>query len=180
MVNVTPRRRALAVTASMLLSAAAAAGCGGGSRPLQRLAVIHVSGATPLRLKARLAGAVIHRRGVLPVLRPLAAVERAYDAGDAGDVRRLCRPSVLVDPAVIRAEDAQPRGCEAPLEDLMANVPRVRLTVLEVTLRPDLATATVAAANGSRAAVDFVRRGRRWLLSFSDGDAPLPALAGTT
>jgi hypothetical protein len=38
----------------------------------------------------------------------------------------------------------------------------------------------VVAANGGSATVDFVRRDRRWLLSFSDGNDPLPALAGTT
>jgi hypothetical protein len=111
------------------------------------------------------------------VIRSLARVERAYEAGD---VRRLCRPGALVDPAVIRAQNSQLDGCESELESLMANVPRLRLTVREVGVRADLATATVVTANGTSASVDFVRRGRRWLLSFSDGNDPLPALAGTT
>jgi hypothetical protein len=111
------------------------------------------------------------------VLRSLAGVERAYDAGD---VRRLCRPGALVDPAVIHAQNARRDGCESELESLIANEPRLRVTVQQVAMRPDLATATVVTSTGSRAAVDFIRRGRRWLLSFSDGTDPLPALAGTT
>jgi hypothetical protein len=111
------------------------------------------------------------------VLRSLADVERAYDAGN---VRRLCRPGVLVDPAVIRAQNARRQGCESELESLIANVPRLQFTVRELGVRADLATATVVAANGNSATIDFVRRDRRWLLSFSDGNDPLPALAGTT
>jgi hypothetical protein len=111
------------------------------------------------------------------VLRSLAAVERAYDAGD---VRRLCRPGVLVDPAVIRAQNARRDGCASELESLMANVPRLQVTVRELAVRADLAAAGVVARDGSTATVDFVRRGSRWLLSFSDGADPLPALAGTT
>jgi hypothetical protein len=111
------------------------------------------------------------------VIGSLVAVERSYDAGD---VRRLCRPGALVDPAVIRAQNARSDGCESELESLIANVPRLRLTVRELDVQADLATATLVTANGKGATVDFVRRGRRWLLSFSDGGDPLPALAGTT
>lgn len=107
------------------------------------------------------------------VLRSLGAVERAYRAGD---VRRLCRPGALLDPAVIRA---QSRGCESRLERLMTTVPRLRVTIRGLTLRPDLATAAVRTARDTVTAVDFVRRGKRWLLSFSDGEDPFPALAGT-
>jgi hypothetical protein len=111
------------------------------------------------------------------VLQSLAAVERAYDAGN---VRRLCRPGVLVDPGVIHAQDARPGGCEGELESLMANAPRLRLTVRALAVRPDLVTTTLATATGASETVDFVRRGERWLLSFSDGNDPMPALAGTT
>jgi hypothetical protein len=102
------------------------------------------------------------------VLRSLDAIERAYAAGN---VRRLCRPGALLDPAVIGA------GCERALESLMANVPRLRVTVEAVALRRDLATAAVRTTSGSSTTVDFVRHGRRWLMSFSDGQDPLPALA---
>jgi hypothetical protein len=110
------------------------------------------------------------------VLKALATVQRAYDAGDA---RRLCRPGAIVEGAVIRRQRAQSGGCESEVESLMANVPRLQLTVRELTLAPDLATATVTTSKGTSAPVDLVRDGRRWLLSFSDGGDPLPALAGT-
>jgi hypothetical protein len=54
------------------------------------------------------------------VVRSLAAVERAYAAGD---VRRLCRPGALLDPAAVGP------GCERSLEQLMANVPRLHVSV---------------------------------------------------
>jgi hypothetical protein len=111
------------------------------------------------------------------VLRSLAAVERAYDAGN---VRRLCRPGALLDPAVIRAQDAQAQGCESELESLKANVPRLRVTVRTLALERDLATADVLTTTSTGATVDFVRRGQRWLMSFSDSGDPLPALAGAT
>ena len=108
------------------------------------------------------------------VAHSLAAVERAYNAGD---VLRLCRAGALVDPAVIRQQSSRTGGCESELETLMANKPPLRLTARRVMLRPDLATAAVAAARGTAVPIDFVRHGRRWLLSFSDGADPMPALA---
>lgn len=109
------------------------------------------------------------------VLRSLAAVQRAYEAGN---VRRLCRPGALVDPAVIRAQNAGPDACETELESLIARAPTLRLTVRDVALRPDLATVVVSVAGGADHPVDFVRRGGRWLLSFSAGNDPMPVLAG--
>ena len=40
--------------------------------------------------------------------------------------------------------------------------------------------ATVVTARTTTVQVDLLRHGDGWLLSFSDGDDPLPALAGTT
>jgi hypothetical protein len=114
--------------------------------------------------------------GERAVLHTLSAVERAYDAGD---VQLLCRPGGLLDPAVIRAQDTQPTGCGDELESLMANVPRLHVRVRALALRPDLATAEVTTTSGGEATVDFVRRGSRWLMSFSSGQFPMPALAGT-
>ena len=111
------------------------------------------------------------------VLSSLATVENAYDAGD---VRRLCRPGSLLDPAVVRAQNEQAQGCGSELESLMANVPRLRVTVRALALRSDLAIATVMTATGTGATVDFVRHGQRWLMSFSEGADPIAALAGTT
>jgi hypothetical protein len=108
------------------------------------------------------------------VARSLAAVERAFNAGD---VQRLCRPGALVDPAVIREQNAASGGCESELETLMANEPPLRLAVRRFAPRPDLVTANVVTASGDAVAVDFVRQGTRWLLSFSDGEDPMQALA---
>jgi hypothetical protein len=110
------------------------------------------------------------------VVRSLAAVQRAYGAGD---VRRLCHPGALIDAAVIGRQNARSGGCESEFESLMADEPRLRFALRGLTLRPDLATATVVTARGGSVPVDLVRRGRRWLLSFSDGADPIPALAGT-
>jgi hypothetical protein len=60
----------------------------------------------------------------------------------------------------------------------MADEPPLRLTLRGVVLEPDLATATVTTARNTTVTVDLVRRGRRWLLSFSHGDGPMPELAG--
>jgi hypothetical protein len=110
------------------------------------------------------------------VARSLAAVQRAFNAGD---VRLLCRSGALVDPAVIRQQNALPGGCESELEGLIANQAPIRLAVRRLTLRRDLATVAVATASGASVAVDFVRNGRRWLLSFSNGNDPMPALMGS-
>ena len=109
------------------------------------------------------------------VVRSLAAVERAFDAGN---VRRLCRPGALVDPAVVRRQDAGSGDCHSELEALVASHAPLRLAVRQVVARRDLATVTVATASGARVAVDLVRHRQRWLLSFSDGSDPMPALAG--
>jgi hypothetical protein len=107
-------------------------------------------------------------------VRSLDAVERAFDAGNVG---RLCRPGALVDPAVIRRQDAGSGDCAIELEALIGSHAPLRLAVRKVSARPDLATLTVATANGT-VAVDVVRQDDRWLLSFSAGGDPMPALAG--
>ncbi len=111
------------------------------------------------------------------VLQSLAAVENAYDAHDVG---RLCRSGALVDPAVVRAQNARGKSCEGELESLMANEPRLGVTVRDLAVDGALATADVATSSGATSSVDFVHRGGRWLLSFSDGGDPMPALAGTS
>jgi hypothetical protein len=110
------------------------------------------------------------------VSRALAAVQRAFNAGD---VARLCRPAALVDPAVIRQQNRLAGGCESEIEGLVANEAPLRLTVQRLALQRDLASAEVATSGGADVSVDFVHQGRRWLLSFSGGNDPMPALAGT-
>jgi hypothetical protein len=109
------------------------------------------------------------------VARALAAIQRAFNEGD---VSRLCRPAALVDPAVIRQQNRLPGGCESEIEELVANEPRLRLAVQRLALRRDLASATVTTTSGASVSVDFVHHGRGWLLSFSGGADPMPALAG--
>ena len=106
----------------------------------------------------------------------LSAVESAYAAGD---VVRLCRPGRLLDPAVVKLQDSAPGGCEGELETLMSNVPQLRLSVRSVSLRPDLATASVTTTSGATAPVDLVHSRHTWLVSFSEDGDPLPVLAGT-
>jgi hypothetical protein len=109
------------------------------------------------------------------VVRALAAIQRAFNAGD---VTRLCRPAALVDPAVIREQNRNPGGCESEIEELVANEPQLHLAVRQLALRRDLASATATTTSGASVSVDLVRHGRGWLLSFSDGNDPMPALAG--
>jgi hypothetical protein len=112
----------------------------------------------------------------LPLIRSLTDVQRAYAAGD---VRALCRPGVLLDPAVIRQEHPGSGACQSRLDTLMSNVPRLQFKVQGLNLEPDLATVTVSTTAGTGQRVNLVRRGQRWLLSFSDGADPIPVLAGT-
>jgi len=111
------------------------------------------------------------------VIGTLVGIERAFNAGD---VRLLCRRGGPVDPAVLAGEAAQPGGCEAQIESLVGDEPAMRLVVHRITLRPDLAIAAVTTTKGTSRTVDLVRRGHSWLLSFSDGADPMPALAGAT
>jgi hypothetical protein len=119
--------------------------------------------------------AAIPADGARRVVKALAAVERAFNAGDA---RLLCRRGRLVDPAVLRNIAVGSGGCESELESLMADEPPLRLAVRRLSVQRDLATATVTTARGTTVPVDLVRQGFRWLLSFSDGDDPMPKLAG--
>jgi hypothetical protein len=107
-----------------------------------------------------------------------AALDRVQRAFDAGDAALLCRPGALVDPAVIREQNSASGGCEAEAETLIGDEPQMQLEVRSVAAKRDLATATVKTARGTTAHVDLVRSGGRWLLSFSDGEDPLPVLAG--
>jgi hypothetical protein len=110
------------------------------------------------------------------VISAVAAVERAFNAGD---VTTLCHPGALVDGAVVGLQNSLPGGCEAELEGLMAaDASPLRLTVRGLILRQALATAVVSTSRGAQETVDLVRGPHGWLLSFSGGDDPMPALAG--
>jgi hypothetical protein len=111
------------------------------------------------------------------VVAAVAHVQRAFNAGDVG---LLCKPGALVDAAVVRNQDATAGGCESQVELLVAHESPLRLRVRDVTVRPELATAVVATRAGTTVPVDLIRGPRGWLLSFSSGEDPMPALAGTT
>ncbi len=113
----------------------------------------------------------------LAIAAAVARVQHAFNAGDRG---APCRPGALVDAAVIRRQDRRPGGCEAELEVLLADSSPMQLTVGKVRLRSDLATAAVTTHPGTTVSVDAVRGPRGLLISFSDGDDPMPALAGNT
>ena len=109
-----------------------------------------------------------------PVRRALAAVQSAFNAGD---VAQLCHPARLLDRAVIHQQNQLPGGCESELEGLVANEPPLQLSLRRLTLEQGLASAIVTTRNGSDVTVDFINDGGRWLLSFSGGNDPMPALA---
>jgi hypothetical protein len=109
------------------------------------------------------------------VIRTLAAVQQAFDAGD---VRPLCGAGVLVDPTVIRTQDERSGGCRAELAALIRHEPPLRLTLRRLTLGRGTACVDATTAQGRRVAVHLVRRETRWLLSLGDGRDPWPALAG--
>jgi len=131
------------------------------------------SSATTAKKAAAPAPAVPH--AAAGVVDALARVQSAFNAGD---VVLLCKSGALVDPAVVRSQNAQ-GGCENELETLVANEAPMRLAVQRVTTDGDLAIAAVTTRLGTTATVDLVRDGNAWLLSFSDGDDPMLALAGT-
>jgi hypothetical protein len=171
--QMTHRRSVAGVLALLFLMAL------GATMPL----LVSRGAAVPMKLPARDARAT--RRAAAPraepdratsvVITALGGIEHAFNAGD---VRLLCRQGGPVDPAVLAAENAQPGGCEAELESLVGDEPPMRLVVHRITLRPDLATATVTTTKGASRRVDLVRGGHGWLLSFGDGSDPMPALTG--
>jgi hypothetical protein len=109
-----------------------------------------------------------------PVRHALAAVQSAFNAGD---VAQLCRPARLLDRAVIHQQNQLPGGCESELEGLVANEQPLQLSLHQLALKQGLASAIVTTRNGSDVSVDFINDGGRWLLSFSGGNDPMPALA---
>jgi hypothetical protein len=165
----TPRRGVILVLLALIIFGVVVQAVRG---PATSPAAAPVATPTPTPLAA--APSAQTRRGE-QVARALAAVQRAFNAGD---VSRLCRPAALVDRAVIRQQNRLAGGCESEIEGLVANEPQLRLTVQRLALRPDLASATVKTASGASVPVDLVPHGRSWLLSFSGGNDPMPALAG--
>jgi hypothetical protein len=93
-----------------------------------------------------------------------------------GRVERLCEPGAVFTPAVIAAMNEGGRSCEASLEASTELRRPPALTVTKLAYEPGLATARVGVGRGSTFPLDIVRRGPRWLVSFSNGTDPLVAL----
>jgi hypothetical protein len=156
-------RRPLAATTAAALLAVAIAGCA-------PLAAVRSEGAAPAR-SARPTPAQLHGDAA----RAAAAVGALSRALRAGDVVRLCRPEGVFTSAVVSELNALGPGCETTVETSPAFTAPPAMTVTAVALRPDIAQATVS-VQGRSVPLDIVRHGRRWLVSFSDGDDPLGAL----
>ena len=155
-------RSARAVAA--LAATALIAGCG----PV----VVHAVAPAPARpaspAPARLHGSAARAAGAIY------ALSRALRDGD---VAALCRPSAIFTPPVVADMNTPGTSCEASDEVSSALSRPPALTVVALAFRPDLAVAQVSAPGGT-VPLDVVRYGRRWLVSFSDGNDPLAALAG--
>jgi hypothetical protein len=93
-----------------------------------------------------------------------------------GRVERLCEPGAVFTPAVVAVMNEDGRSCEATLEASTELRRPPALTVTNLAYEPGLATAQVGVGRGSTFPLDIVRRGRRWLVSFSAGTNPLVAM----
>jgi hypothetical protein len=93
-----------------------------------------------------------------------------------GRVERLCEPGAVFTPAVVAAMNEGGRSCEASLEASTELRRPPALAVTKLAYEPGLATALVGVGHGSTFPLDIVRRGPRWLVSFSNGTDPLVAL----
>jgi hypothetical protein len=153
--------------AALAAAAAVVAGCGPGA--VDQAVTTPTTPTTPAR-----AAAPASLNG--EQARAAAAVQTLARALHDGDIEALCRPGAIFTPAVVADMNAGDTSCEATDEVLRIVQQPPALTVVAVALRPDLATVRVA-VNGQTVPLDLVRSGRRWLVSFSDGDDPLGALA---
>jgi hypothetical protein len=107
------------------------------------------------------------------------AAHAVYEFGRAlrdRDVERLCRPGAVFTPAVVSVLDEVGEGCEASLELSSALRHPPTLTVTRLDYARGLSTAQVRVGSGSTMPLDLVQGGRRWLVSFSDGNSPIAAL----
>lgn len=118
------------------------------------------------------APAVLHG-GAARAAHAVAVLGRALHQGD---VERLCRAGAVFTPAVVATLKEVGRGCEASLELSSALRHPPALTVTRLHYEPGLATARVRVGRGGTMPLDIVHYGRRWLVSFSDGNSPIGAL----
>lgn len=93
-----------------------------------------------------------------------------------GDVERLCRPGAIFTSSVVAAMNQGGESCEASLErsDALRHPPT--LTVTRLAFEPGLARTHVRVGGATTIALDVVRSGRRWLVSFAGGADPVAAV----
>jgi hypothetical protein len=157
--------RGIAVAAAVLL-----AGCGPSPTAATNATT---TTATSTTAAASAAPAIVGRAQA----RAAHAVDVLAGALRDGDVERLCRPGAVFTSAVV-AEMNGAQGCEqdAELSSVVTQPPT--LTVVQpASYEPDLATLRVRVGRGATVPLDVVREKGQWLVSFSDGNDPLAALA---
>ena len=156
--------RSLTRTGTVLAAVAVAVGCGHAAGPA----------GTPAAKPPRAAAAPPPVHGAQA--RAAHAVGAFADALRNGDVARLCRPGAVFTAEVVAELNAGGETCEASVELSSALTQPPALTVTQLKLEPDLATTQVRVGSGSTIPLDIVRDGRRWLVSFSNGIAPITAI----
>jgi hypothetical protein len=109
--------------------------------------------------------------------RAASAVEVLASALRDGEVDRLCRPDGVFTSAVVSAVRQSGQSCEDSLELSNALQHPPQLTVTKLAFEPGLATAQVRIGSGSTIPLDIVRKGQRWLVSFSNGVDPVSAMS---
>ena len=160
-----PRPRPLITCAAALVAALSVTGCSLTGDPVR--ASKTVTAPAPATPAPRLHGEAARAAAAV------ATLDRAL--GD-GDVERLCRPNAIFSAAVVAEMRSGGVSCEASIEDTLANRRVPAMQVVSVAVKPDLATAQVRVGGGHTVPLSLLREGRRWVVSFSDGDDPLGAL----
>lgn len=165
----THRLRALIVCAAALTAAALGAGCDltADHAPASKMST------TPARTTASPPQQPVLRGEPARVAAAVAALGRTLRDGD---VERFCRPRAIFTAAVVAEMDHGGVSCEASVEDTLAASGPPALTVIAVSVEPGLATAQVRVRGGATVPLTLLRDGRRWLVSFSNGNDPLAAL----
>jgi hypothetical protein len=158
--------RGIAVAVAILV-----AGCGSspiGATSDSTTTATHTTAATSP------ASAIVRREQARAAL----AVDALARALREGDVERLCRPGAVFTSAVVAELNGGPQGCEQDVELSSLVIRPPALTVVQPgSYEPDLATLRVRVGRGGTVPLDVVRERRQWLVSFSDGNDPLIALA---
>jgi hypothetical protein len=166
MTHAAPLFRGIALAAAVLL-----AGCG--SSPTAATSDTTTT-ATNTTTTASPAPAIVRREQA----RAAHAVDVLAGALRDGDVERLCRPGAVFTSAVVAEMNGARPGCEQDVElSSIVTQPPTLTVVRPSSYEPDLVTLRVRVGRGATVPLDVVRERGQWLVSFSDGNDPLGALA---